>query len=58
MEIFRTDEVFVRHDTFDSCDDELVAESGLELFEMILQIRRWGDEHERVVVLHYLVDVG
>ena len=40
------------------CDDELIAESGLELFEMILQIRRWGDEHECIVILHYLVDVG
>ena len=25
---------------------------------MILQIRRWGDEHESIVILHCLVDVG
>lgn len=25
---------------------------------MILQIRRRGDEHECIVILHYLVDVG
>ncbi len=28
MEIFRANEVFVGHDTFDGCDDELVADVG------------------------------
>jgi hypothetical protein len=29
-----------------------------EFLEMVLQVRRWGNEYECIVVLHYLVDVG
>ena len=58
MEIFRADKVLIRHDTLDGCDDELVADTCLEFLEMILQVRRWGNEYECIVVLHYLVDVG
>ena len=57
MEIFRTNEVFVRYDTLDGCDDKLVADASLEFLEMILKVRRWGDEYECVVVLHNLIDV-
>ena len=58
MEIFRADKVLIRHDTLDGCDDELVADPCLEFLEMVLQVRRWGNEYECIVVLHYLVDVG
>ena len=58
VEIFRANEVFVWHNTLDGCDNKLVADASLEFLEMILEVWRWGYEYERIVVLHYLVDIG
>ena len=57
MEILRTDEVLVRHDTLDSCEDELITQARLKLLQMALEIRRRGDEDKCVVLLDNTVQV-
>ena len=57
MEIFRADEVLVGYDTFDGCNDELIADAGLQFLEVSLEIRRRRDKHQRIVLLYNTVDV-
>ena len=58
MEVFGYDKVLVRHDTLDGGDDELVANAGLQPFQMSLQVGRGSNEDKGVVLLCYLIDVA
>ena len=58
MEEFRAYQILVGHDTLDGRHDVFVANARLELFQVTLQIGRRSDEHQRVVLLHYLVKVA
>ena len=58
MEVLRAGDIVVGNKTFNCCHDELIAQSGLQLLEMVLQIRRRHHEHKRVVSLHDAVDVA
>ena len=57
MEIFRNRQIFVGHDSLDGGDDEFVAKSRLEFFQMAFQVGRRRDEDERVVGLGDFVEV-
>ena len=51
MEIFATNEILIRYDTFNSSQYKLVAYTRLEFPEMTLEVRRWSDKHQCVVLL-------
>ena len=58
MEILRAREILIGHDAFDGRHYKLVAQACLQLAKMVFQIGRGGDKHQRVVSLHYLVDIA
>ena len=57
MEILRAHKVLVGHYALDGSHHKLVLEPDAQLLEVVFEVRRWRDEHERVVAVGYLVDV-
>ena len=58
VKVFGAGDVVVGDETFNRCHDEFVAQTSLQLLEMVLQIRRRHHEHKCVVSLHDAVDVA
>ena len=58
MEILATNEVLIRYDTLDGCEYKLVPNARLQFLEVTLEVRRWGDKHQRVVLLGNTVQVA
>ena len=55
VKIVGNNQVFIRDDTFNSCDDELVLYFGFQLFEVAFQIRRRSHKYQGIRFLDYLV---
>ena len=57
MEILRTYEILIRHDTFDCRNDEFITDTRLEFLQMVFEIWRRRHEYQCVISLNNLIDV-